>query len=222
MSKLAEELTAFFSKVTPVAPTNNIIIKETERGASLQQFTLYSSGILEQIPSEFSKGLWRDIHNYDYECDGIILVSSPDASIPQLLLVELKSELKKKQFIKALKQIVISLLKIHCHFSMCDSFKGLPSPVKVLICCSNISNWLKLLENQSTVGSLEPKKERSKENKMFRALLTNSQGQSFYLSEVLNKINDTHEWHLPCNLLKVQLDIQILCSDGDASLEHSL
>lgn len=219
MSKLAEELSTFFNKVDSVAPTNNITIEETGHGASLQEVVLKCSSCdLEQLPNEFCKGLWRDIHNYDYECDGTILVSSPHTSIPQLLLVELKSELKQKQFIKALKQIVISLLKMHSLFSMCDSYKGLSSPVKVLICCSNTANWLKLLQNQSTADDGEPKKE----NKMFRALLTGSQGQSFSLADVLNKIKDTHGWCIPSSLLKVHLDIQILCSEGDATLDHSL
>lgn len=218
MSKLAQELTAFF-KMPPVAPTNNIIIEESERSAILQQVTLKCPLCnLEQLPNDLCKGLWRDIHIYDYECDGIILVSSTHIRPPQLLLVELKSELKQTQFIKALKQIVISLLKMHSHFSICDSYKGISSPVKVLICCSNTANWLKLLQNQSTVGNGKSKKE----NKMFRALLTGNQGQSFRLADVLDKIKDTDGWCLPNDLLNIQLDIQILCSEGDASLDHSL
>ncbi|WP_455250922.1 hypothetical protein [Porphyromonas sp.] len=219
-SKLMEELSTFFDKVKCVAPTRKIVITEEDTGAALKELHLSSTSCdLEKLPSEtLCKGLWKDRHTYDLDCDGIVLLADLDKLEPTLLLVELKSTLSEKSLFKAIQQVVISLLKMHTLFSLCGSYNGILSPVKVLICCASNDRMIDWLKNIS----VENNGHLSNVHKLCRRLLSSEGEEKFRLEDVLKEISWAQSCSLPVSLLKLELEVQILCSDGEKTIVHSL
>lgn len=220
-SKLMEELSTFFDKVKCVAPTRKIVITEEDTGAALKELHLSSASCdLEKLPSgTLCKGLWKDRHTYDLDCDGIVLLADVNKGEPILLLVELKSTLSEKSLFKAVRQVVISLLKMHTLFSLCSSYNGILSPVEILICCSDNSN----LMNRMKALSTEHDGHLSSEHKLYRSWLgKEGERTKFLLRDVLNEISWAKGWSIPASLLNLELVIQILCSEGRKAIEYSL
>lgn len=220
MSELAKELTTILDEVGSILPSNSISIQESDKNAKLKELQLSSKRYeLENLPSAvLCKGLWRGRHCDDCDCDGIVLMTDLEGGETQLLLVELKSVLAWNQLQKAIRQIVISLLKIHGHFSLCKSYTGTWPSVKVLICCSANNLDVVRLKNQSIAddGKL------SKRDKIYRALLTRSGERMFTLSDILTGINWLPSNCLQPSLLGIPLEIQLLDSHGEPVLEHQV
>ena len=220
MSELAKELTTILDKVGSILPSHSISIQEFGKDAKLTELQLSSKRYeLENLPSAvLCKELWRGRHCDDFDCDGIVLMTDPVREETQLLLVELKSVLAWNQLQRAIRQIVISLLKIHGHFSLCKSYTGTWPSVKVLICCSANNLDVVRLKNQSIAddGKL------SKRDKIYRALLTRSGERMFTLSDILTGINWLPSNCLQPSLLDIPLEIQLLDSHGDPVLKHQV
>nr|WP_311447228.1 hypothetical protein [uncultured Porphyromonas sp.] len=221
-SKLMQELSTFFCKVVKCKdPERRIVITEGDQGATLKELRLRSTSCgLEKLPSKnLCQGLWRDRHNHDFDCDGIVLLADKDKGEPTLLLVELKSKLTSKSLPKAVEQVVISLLKMHTLFSLCSSYNGILSPVEVLICCSDNSN----LMSQMKALSMRCDGHLSSELKLYRSLLgREGEKTKFLLRDVLKVIGWANGWSMPASLLNLELVIQILCSEQKDAIEHSL
>lgn len=219
MSKLAQELIFFFNKIPKVTSTQRITIKEEQDGAVLKKLNIDSTHYqLENLPKEsLCEDLWKNKRTHDCNCDGVILITDPTNN-SQLLLIELKSKLEEEQFTKALTQIIISLLKIHTHFSLCASYEDLLRlPVKVIICGSDTMAWSDWIERKSI-------KQNGKLNKLdslYRSLLGGNI-KSIPLKDVLKKASWAQGWCIPQNLLDIKLEIQILCSEGSPILPHTL
>ena len=221
MSELAKELTAILDKVGSILPTNSISIQESGKDAKLTELQLSSKRYeLENLPSAvLCKELWKGRHRDDFDCDGIVLMTDLEGGETQLLLVELKSVLTWNQLQKAIRQIVISLLKIHGHFSLCKSYTGTWPSVKVLICCSTDNVDGAKLKNQSIAndGKL------SKIDKIYRALLTRPEERRLItLSDILTGTNWLPSNCLQPGLLSIPLEIQLLVSHGAPVLKHQV
>lgn len=220
MSELAKELTAILDKVGSILPTNSISIQESGKDAKLTELQLSSKRYeLENLPSAvLCKELWKGRHRDDFDCDGIVLMTDLEGGETQLLLVELKSKLSGNRFEKAIRQIVISLLKMHGHFSLCKSYTGTWSSVKVLICSSDDDDDGARQKNQSIAGDGK----LSKIDKIYRALLTRPGERTLTLSDILTGTSWLGSDCLQPNLLSIPLEIKILFSNGAHVLKHQL
>ena len=220
MSELAKELTAILDKVGSILPSNSISIQESGKDAKLTELQLSSARYeLENLPSAvLCKELWKGRHHDDFDCDGIVLMTDLEGGETQLLLVELKSKLSWNQFNKAIRQIVISLLKMHGHFSLCKSYTGTWPSVKVLICCSDDNDDGARQKNQSIAGDGKLRKI----DKTYRALLTRPGERTLTLSDILTGTSWLGSDCLQPSLLSIPLEIKILFSNGAHLLKHQL
>ena len=220
MSELAKELTAILDKVGSIHPTNSISIQESGKDAKLTELQLSSKRYeLENLPSAvLCKELWKGRHRDDFDCDGIVLMTDLEGGETQLLLVELKSKLSGNQFKKAIRQIVISLLKMHGHFSLCKSYTGTWPSVKVLICSSDDDDDGSGQKNQSIAGDGK----LSKIDKTYRALLTRPGERTLTLSDILTGTSWLGSDCLQPSLLSIPLEIKILFSNGAPVLKHQV
>ncbi len=72
MAKLTDELISFWGKCQKISMSHQILIKESDSGATLKSFYLDSEVWgMEELPiKKLCKGSWKNMHKSDCSCDG--------------------------------------------------------------------------------------------------------------------------------------------------------
>ena len=224
MAKLTDELISFWGKCQKISMSHQILIKESDSGATLKSFYLDSEVWgMEELPiKKLCKGSWKNMHKSDCSCDGAALLyplpplNLEDFNDCQLLLVELKSKLVEKNFLHAVKQLVFTMLKLHSCFSLCVSYTTLSISLQMMLVCSD-DDWLMWhVRGSKDLGELTEQE----------AIALRALARGLYICNLKDLIDmigcQCYLSILPLSLLDLPVEFRVLCSGGKDTFSYNI